>query len=69
MPDDRRLPVSTTLFNAIQAAVERETGRSPLVGTGHVKWPPVAMPPGRGDAADELRVDRLVVTLDFERHE
>ncbi len=63
MPDDRTLPVSATLLNTIKAAVEKETGRSPLVGTGHVKWPPVALPPDRGD---ELRVDKLVLTVDFE---
>ncbi len=66
MSDDRTLPVSATLLNTIKAAVEKETGRSPLVGTGHVKWPPVDLRLSPGDPGDELRVDKLVLTVDFQ---
>jgi hypothetical protein len=60
-------PVSEKLMKFISDVVEKETGRSPLVGTGHVKWPPVELRVKPGDPA-ELRVDKLVLTVDFENN-
>ena len=60
------MPVSEKLMKFISDVVEKETGRSPLVGTGHVKWPPVDLRLKAGDPGDELRVDKLVLTVDFE---
>ena len=67
MPDGRKMRVSEKLMALIQDAVNKEY-KGP-VGTGHVKWPPDELPVIKGDPADELRVNKLVVTVDLENIE
>lgn len=58
--------VSERMMAAIVDLVTKESGGiRPLVGTGHVKWPPVDLRVNPGDPP-EARVDKLVVTVDFE---
>jgi hypothetical protein len=59
-------PVSEKLMKFISDVVQKETGRSPLVGTGHVKWPPDELLRANAGDPAELRVDKLVLTVDFQ---
>ena len=63
MPNPLSEKVMAAIQTAIQATLEKEANRGPLVGTGHVKWPPDELRVNKaGNPAD---VDMLVMTVNL----